>query len=80
MRTLVRIVVRRSVMKPNEFRTCDTNPTPYVAWDFQLTFISFLYRPKKVKPETSPEVLRSIEEKLAAMALGHTPDSVEAAA
>lgn len=27
MRTLVRIVVRRSVMKLNEFRTCDINPT-----------------------------------------------------
>lgn len=26
MRTLVRIVVRRSVMKLNEFRTCDINP------------------------------------------------------
>ncbi|KAF7527379.1 hypothetical protein PCG10_002782 [Penicillium crustosum] len=36
--------------------------------------------PKKVKPETSPEVLRSIEEKLAAMALEHTPESVEGAA
>ncbi|KAJ5952293.1 uncharacterized protein N7479_010706 [Penicillium vulpinum] len=36
--------------------------------------------PKRVKPETSPEILRSIEEKLAAMALGHTPDIVEGAA
>lgn len=67
-------------MKLNEFRTCDIKPTTYVTWDFQLTFISFRYRPKKVKPETSPEVLRSIEEKLAAMALEHTPDSVKAAA
>lgn len=67
-------------MKLNEFRTCDINSTTYVIWDFQLTFISFLCRPKKVKPETSPEVLRSIEEKLAAMALEHTPESVEGAA
>ncbi|KAJ5356348.1 hypothetical protein N7517_010957 [Penicillium concentricum] len=35
--------------------------------------------PKKVKPEPSPEVLKSIEEKLAAMALEQTPDAVEAA-
>ncbi|KAJ5817845.1 hypothetical protein N7447_007853 [Penicillium robsamsonii] len=36
--------------------------------------------PKKVKPEPSPEVLKSIEEKLAAMALEQTPDTVEVTA
>ncbi|CDM30816.1 hypothetical protein DTO013E5_537 [Penicillium roqueforti] len=36
--------------------------------------------PKRVKPETSPEVLKSLEEKLAAMALERTPDVAESAA
>ncbi|KAJ5492393.1 Zinc finger FYVE/PHD-type [Penicillium expansum] len=36
--------------------------------------------PKKVKPEISPEVLKSMEEKLAAMVLEHTPNIVEATA
>ena len=40
----------------------------------------FFCRPKKVKPEISPEVLKSMEEKLAAMVLEHTPNIVEATA
>ena len=47
---------------------------------FLLTFSFVLCRPKKVKPETSPEVLKSLEEKLAAMALERTPDIAESAA
>jgi hypothetical protein len=47
-------------------------------WKF-IANIYFLCRPKKVKPETSPEVLKSLEAKLAAMALEQEPGIAETA-
>lgn len=57
---LVGSAVRRSVQKLYEFRRLI--PTRMI-----LSCANDIYRPKKVKREPDPEVLRRVEEKIAAL-------------
>jgi hypothetical protein len=43
-----------------------------------LLLLTFIHRPKKIKREPNPDVVRSVEERLAAMAITATPEATEA--
>jgi hypothetical protein len=57
-RKIVPIVGRRSVQKLYETRTTPLH-------DFYRAFLLTSYRPKKIKPEPDPEIVRRVEERLA---------------
>jgi hypothetical protein len=70
-RRIAPIVGRRSVQRLYETRTAPLH-------DFYKPFLLTSYRPKKIKPEPDPEIVKRVEERLANIKVseaGETPKS-----